>query len=84
MENRLENRELQYRCGQCYGRNKFSKCCGSRGEARREIWPGKFMEEVITELSLGRQMGIVLLKSRLWREGKDIQIGKKQKPVQQS
>lgn len=36
----------------------------------------KFMEEGIAELSLGRQMGIILSKSRLWREGKDIQVDK--------
>lgn len=40
------------------------------------------MEEMIAELSLERQVGIILSKSR--REEKEIQVDKKQEPVQQS
>lgn len=64
MENRLENRELQYGCGQSYGGNKLMVLWEWRKDKKRNL-AGKFMEEVIAELSLGRQMGITLSERRL-------------------
>ena len=65
-------------CGQCYGRNMARKWWEQRRDKERSPARASFMEELIAEPSLEGQVGTTLAKGRLWGEGKDIQVDKKQ------